>query len=98
VKYMIIPAKDVQAGDVIFTNNGNEPGIQVCGRVVGINVPNPHPDITEFRVLVIDRVDGSEGSTVLGFRHGTRLGVARQDEFVDVDIAAILAENPRASR
>lgn len=92
MKYLIIPAKDVRTGDVIFTNNGEAgKGVQACGRVVAISSPSPHPEITEFRVEIFDAIDEPrQGSGTLGFRHATRLGVARQEDFVDV--AAILAE------
>ena len=92
MKYLIIPAKDVQTGDVIFTNNGEGKGIQFCGRVIGLTSPPPHPLITEFRVEVVvaDEHDAQGTHTTIGFRHGTLIGVSREDEYVDVDVAAIL--------
>ena len=90
MKFLILPAKDVQTGDVIFTNNGDQKGIQFCGRVIGMTLPRPHPEITEWRLEVVVG-DNDEGThTTLGFRDGTLVGVARADEFVSVDIAAIL--------
>jgi len=93
VKYLILPAKDVQTGDVIFTNNGDVKGIQFCGRVIGLTNPRPHPLITEFRVEVVvglEENDETGKHTTIGFRDGTLVGVARDDEYVDVDVAAIL--------
>lgn len=91
MKYFILAAKDVQPGDVIFTNNGDGKGIQFCGRVTGFVTPSPHPEITEMKVEVVvgDPDEGGELTTI-GFRHKTPVGVAREDEFVDVDVAAIL--------
>jgi len=93
VRYLIIPAKDVQTGDVIFTNNGDGDGIQFCGRVIGQTVPRPHPQITEWRVEVVvsDENDEQGAHTTIGFRDGTLVGVARDDAYVDVDVAAILS-------
>ena len=95
MKYLIIPAKEVQAGDVIFTNKGDD--IRFCGRVIGLTVPRPRPEITQFRVeVVVGDEKGPEGThTVLDFRHGTQVGVVREDEYVDVDIGAILGEIER---
>jgi hypothetical protein len=90
LKYMVLPARDVQAGDVIFTNNGVTQGVQLCGRVLGLNLPAQDPSKTELRLLVMGP-DG-EKSTVVGLGHQTTVGVARDDEFVDVDVAAILAD------
>lgn len=91
MKYLILAAKDVQAGDVIFTNNGEEKGIQFCGRVTGFKTPPPHPEITELKVeVVVGSPDEIGELTTIGFRHKTLVGVAREDEFVDVDVAAIL--------
>lgn len=94
MKYLIIPCKDVQAGDVIFTNNGDGKGIQFCGRVIGQTVPRPHPEITEWRVEVVvaDEHDETGAHTTIGFRDGTLVGVAREDAYVDVDVAAILSD------
>jgi len=92
VKFLILPCKDIQAGDVIFTNNGDGTGIQFCSRVIGQTVPRPHPDITEWRVETIIGDDEEGAHTTIGFRHSTLIGVARDDEFVNVDIAAILQE------
>ena len=94
MKYYIIPAKDVQAGDVIFTNNGDGKGIQFCGRVIGQTVPSPHPMITEWRVEVMVGDDSEEAGThtTIGFRHTTLVGVAREDAYVETDIAALLAD------
>jgi hypothetical protein len=93
MKYLIIPAQEVQSGDVIFTNNGDGKGIQFCGRVIGLTSPRPHPLITEFRVEVMvgfEEDDETGAHTTIGFRDATLLGVARDDEYVDVDVAAIL--------
>jgi len=93
MKYHIIPAKEVQSGDVIFTNNG-EGGVQFCGRVLGETVPRPHPDITEWRLEVVVGTEETPAGThtSIGFRHDTMVGVAREDEYVDTDVAAILAD------
>ena len=93
MKYLILPAQDVQTGDVIFTNNGNDKGIQFCGRVIGLTTPRPHPLITEFRVEVVvgfEEDDETGSYTTIGFRDKTLVGIARDDEYVDVDVAAIL--------
>lgn len=97
MRYLIIPCKDVQAGDVIFTNNGDGVGIQFCGRVIGQTVPRPHPEIIEWRVEVVvgDETDETGAHTTIGFRDATLVGVARDDAFVDVDVAAILAGIPQ---
>lgn len=94
MKYLIIPCKDVQVGDVIFTNNGDAKGIQFCGRVIGQTVPRPHPLITEWRVEVVvgDESDEVGTHTTIGFRDATLVGVAREDAYVDVDVAAILSD------
>lgn len=94
MQYKILPAKDVQTGDVIFTNNGDGKGIQFCGRVIGETRPRPHPDITEWRVEVMvgDEETPAGTFTAIGFRHNTMVGVARDDKYVDVDVAAILAD------
>jgi hypothetical protein len=95
VKYYILPAKDVQAGDVIFTNhpNGKE-GIQFCGRVIGETRPRPNPELTQWRVEVVVGDDSEEEGThtTISFRHNTLVGVAREDKFVDTDIASLLAD------
>jgi hypothetical protein len=90
VKYMVIPIRDVQAGDVIFTNDGDAKGVQLCARVLGLNVPSSDPALTELRVLMMGPKE--EGSAIVGLRPQTPVGVAREDEFVDVDVAAILAD------
>ena len=94
MKYLILPAKKLQCGDVVFTNNGEGTGIQICARVLGQNYPHPHPDISEYRVQVVvgdeERPEGSH--TTIGFRHEMPLGVAREDEFASVDVAALLNE------
>ena len=94
MKYLILPAKKLQCGDVVFTNNGDGKGIQFCARVLGQNYPNPHPDISEYRVeVVVGTKEDKEGThTTLGFRHNTPLGVAREDEYAGVDVAALLNE------
>lgn len=94
MKYYVIPAKNVQSGDVIFTNNGDGKGIQFCGRVIGQTLPSSHPMIMEWRVEIINAVDPSEEGThtTIGFRHDTMVGVAREDQYVDTDVAAILAD------
>jgi len=91
---MVIPAADVQAGDVIFTNNGDGKGIQFCGRVIGQTIPSPHPEIIEWRVEVMvgDQETGAGEHTTIGFRHATPIGVVREDRYVETDIASILAE------
>jgi len=100
VKYLIIPAKDVQAGDVIFTNDGDSEGIHFCGRVIRQTVPRRDPEITEWRVEVVvgDSEDAEGVHTTLGFRDGTLVGVVREDTFVDVDIAAILSDMDEVDR
>jgi hypothetical protein len=78
---------------VIFTNNGDGKGIQFCGRVIGLTIPRPHPLITEFRVEVVvglEEDDETGARTTIGFRDETLVGVARDDAYVDVDVAAIL--------
>jgi hypothetical protein len=78
VKFLILPCKDIQVGDVIFTNNGDGTGIQFCGRVIGQTVPRPHPEITEWRVEVVvkDEHDDEGAHTTIGFRDATLVGVA----------------------
>ena len=94
MKYYIIPCTEVQSGDVIFTNNGDGKGIQFCGRLIGETVPSPHPEITEWRIEVVVGSEENEVGThtTIGFRHNTLVGVAREDQYVDTDMAAIFAE------
>lgn len=94
MKYYIIPCKDVQSGDVIFTNNGGDKGVQFCGRVLGETIPRPHPEITEWRIEVVvgDTTTETGTHTTIGFRHNTLVGVAREDRYVNTDMAAIFAE------
>lgn len=94
MKYMILPAKSLQCGDVVFTNNGDGKGIQFCARVLGQNLPSPHPEISEYRVeVVVGDEESPKGTfTTIGFRHSTPIGVAREDEHASVDVAALLDE------
>lgn len=94
MKFDIIPCKEVQCGDVIFTNNGDGNGIQFCGRVIGETIPRPHPEITEWRieVMVGDETNEKGTHTTIGFRHNTMVGIVRDDQYVDTDVAAILSD------
>lgn len=90
MKYMIVPAKDLQSGDVLFKASPGDPNVEFCGRVLGMNVPERGSSTVEFRVAPIVGSD-SEGHTVLEFDHGQLVGVAREDAYVDVDVAGLLA-------
>jgi len=103
MKYMILPAKKLQCGDVVFTNNngevpqedsGEKKGTPFCARVIGQNFPHPNPAVSEYRVeVIVGDEEHEEGShTVIGFRHETALGVAREDDYASVDVAALLDE------
>lgn len=94
MKFMIVPAKELQSGDVVFTNNGEGTGVQFCVRVFAQSLSPSHPDISEYRVeVVVGTEESPEGShTTIGFRHATPLGVAREDEHASVDVAALLNE------
>lgn len=80
MEYYIIPAKEVEVGDIVFTNNGDGKGIQFCGRVLQKTDPSPHPMITEWtaKVLVDDGQNAVGSETILGFRHSTMVGVVRK--------------------
>jgi hypothetical protein len=89
MKYLIIPAKELQAGDVLFTSS-QEHVVNFCGRVVGMNAPVRGARTLEFRVESL--VDTEAKQTVLEFSLGHLVGVARDDAYVDVDVASILAD------
>lgn len=90
MKYLIISAKDLQNGDVLFTASPQDQNVGFCGRVLGLNVPARGSDMLEFRVSPI--VSAGERHTVLAFRQEQLVGVAREDAYVDVDVSAILAD------
>lgn len=83
---MILDAKSLQCGDVIFTSQGDT---TICARVLGQNLPSPKKGVAEYRVEILD---GGEGSTTLAFRHEAIVGVTREDEHAEVDIQAIFGE------
>jgi hypothetical protein len=87
VKYLIIPAKELQCGDVIFTSAKSGP---LCGRVLGQNLPNPEKGVAEYRVQVIG--GEADGHTTIRFSTSYKVGVAREDDYTEVDVAAILSE------
>ena len=95
MKYYIIPAKDVQCGDVIFTSQTDEEGngVPFCGRVIGETIPRPHPNLTQWRMeVVVGTEETPQGTfTAISFQHNTLVGVVREDEYVDTDVAAMLA-------
>lgn len=90
MKYMVIPIHDVQAGDVLFANREPSTGVQVCGRVLGHNLSSATPGVTELRVLMLGPDPGE--STVVRLKNQTPVGVVRDDNLVEVDVAAILAD------
>lgn len=85
MKYLFLAAKDIQCGDVIFV-----PDKKVCARVLGQNVPSPSKGVAEYRVSVLEGEDGAH--TTLQFGHAEQVGVAREDDYVSVDVAALLEE------
>lgn len=97
MKYYLLPNDEVQTGDVIFTNCGMDSGVQLCGRVIGETLPRKDPEITEWRVeIVVGTKEHPQGTfTTLEFRHDLKVGVAREDVFVDVDVAGILEDMER---
>ena len=89
MKYKILPAKKLQCGDVIFTSSGET---LICARVLGQNLPSPQKGVAEYRVEVIDGIEGTnEGHTTLRFSANDEVGVSREDEAAEVDVAALLA-------
>lgn len=92
MKHMILPAKKLQCGDVVFANT--DAGIVFCGRVLGQNVREDKPDRSEYRVeVVVGSKKFPEGThTTVSFEHDAKLGVSREDEYVTVDVAALLDE------
>jgi len=92
MKYLILSAKSLQCGDVVFANR--EEGVEFCGRVLGENLPHPTPDESEYRMqVVVGSKEYPEGThTTISFEHDAKLGVAREDEYVTVDVAALLDE------
>lgn len=92
MKFMILPAKSLQCGDVVFADS--DEGIRFCGRVLGQNYPHPAPDESEYRMQVVvgDKKHPEGTHTTISFRHDAKLGVAREDEHVTVDVAALLDE------
>lgn len=86
MKHMILDAKSLQCGDVIFTSNGEAP---ICARVLGQNLPSPKKGIAEYRVELLD---GGEGMTTLSFSHDSPVGVTREDEHVEVDVESLFAD------
>jgi hypothetical protein len=92
MKYMILPAKKLQCGDVVFADSNA--GIVFCGRVLGQNVREDKPDRSEYRVeVVVGNKKFPEGThTTISFKHDTKLGVSREDEHASVDVAALLDE------
>lgn len=89
MKFMIVSAKELQNGDVLFTTSEQTPDVKFCGRVIGMNPPVRGAETLEYRVEPM--VGEEEGHTVLEFRATQRVGVAREDDYVDVDVAALLA-------
>lgn len=94
MQYKIIPANEVQTGDVIFTNIGEGADVQFCGRIIGETLPRPKSGLTEWRVeVVVGTEETPTGSfTSISFQHNTLVGIAREDKYVDVDVASILAD------
>lgn len=90
MKFLILPAKDLQSGDVLFTTSSQDQNVKFCGRVLGLNATTSASDLLEFRVLPLVSAEGKH--SVLLFRHEQLVGVAREDAYVDVDVAAILAD------
>lgn len=90
MKFMILPAKKLQCGDVVFADS--EKGIRFCGRVLGQNYPSQNPEASEYRMeVVVGDEKHPEGThTTISFRHNAKLGVAREDEHAFVDVAALL--------
>jgi hypothetical protein len=89
MKYLIIPAKELQAGDVLFTGSQGQV-VNFCGRVVGMNAPTRGAPTLEFRVTPL--IDAETKQTILQFGIGQLVGVAREDAYIDVDVASILAD------
>lgn len=85
MKYLILNAKDLQCGDVIFSTDK-----KLCARVLGESYAKPTRGVTEYRLDII--VGDEQGHTTIRFDHGETFGVAREDDFVTVDVAALLTE------
>lgn len=78
IEFLILPAKEVRVGDVIFSNSGGV-GVKQCCLVEKIN-PRPHELITEFSCRILASVDAEPGEILpFGFRHETPLGIARRN-------------------
>lgn len=89
MKFLIIPAKDLQAGDVLFTAS-REQAVDFCARVIGMNSSKHGDTSLEFRVKPLGA--GEHPHATLRFPLDQCVGVAREDAYVDVDVAAILAD------
>ena len=96
MKYSIISAKDLQCGDVIFTGLGEAPGVELCARAIGTNPGATETDAeyVEWRVQVMSHSNGQRDQTtiILKFHDQTKVGIAREDQFVETDVRALLAD------
>lgn len=92
MKYLILPAKKLQCGDVVFASD--DEGKPLLGRVLGQNFPHPDPRFSEYRLEIVVGAEETEAGarTTIRFPNEVPLGVAREDDFVDVDVSALLAD------